>query len=154
MSGLTTMGTVHTAISLVALAAAIGAFVRHGAISMRTSAGRTYVITTVLTCVTGFFIFERGGFGKPHALGIVTLVVLAVAWLAGAKASFGRASRYIETVGYSLTVFFHMIPAFTETSTRVPAHAPLATGPDDPNLQLAVALAFAAFLVGATVQVM
>ncbi len=36
---------------------------------------------TILTCVTGFGIFQHGGFGKAHMLGIITLVVLAIAWL-------------------------------------------------------------------------
>lgn len=153
MLGLTTMGIIHTAISLVAVAAAFVAFFRDKGIDPRNGLGKTYVITTVLTCLTGFFIFQHGGFGKPHALGIITLVVLAVAWLAGNKKVFGRASAYVETVLYSLTVFFHMIPAFTETSTRLPVGAPWASGPDDPNLQKAVGIAFLVFLIGATAQI-
>jgi hypothetical protein len=46
-----------------------------------------------------------------------------------------------------------MIPAFTETSTRLPVGAPWASGPDDPNLQKAVGIAFLVFLVGATAQI-
>ncbi|MDR6843062.1 hypothetical protein [Pseudoxanthomonas sacheonensis] len=153
MLGLTPMGIVHTAISLVAVAAALIAFFRDKGIDPRNGLGKTYVITTVLTCVTGFFIFQHGGFGKPHALGIITLLVLAVAWVAGNKKVFGRAGPYVETVLYSLTVFFHMIPAFTETSTRLPVGAPWASGPDDPNLQKAVGIAFLVFLIGATAQI-
>ena len=152
MFGLTTLGAVHTAISLIALAAGIAAFVRHGAISLRSRAGQAYVVTTVLTCLTGFGIFQRGGFNEAHVLGIVTLVVLAVAAAAG-RDQFGRFSRYIETVGYSATFFFHMIPAFTETGSRLPVGAPLVSGPDDPNLQAAVGVAFLVFLAGALVQV-
>ena len=154
MLGLTTMGIIHTAISLVAVAAAFIAFFRDKGIDSRNGLGKTYVVATVLTCLTGFFIFQHGGFGKPHALGIITLLVLALAWAAGNGKIFGRASRYVETVLYSLTVFFHMIPAFTETSTRLPAGAPWASGPDDPNLQKAVGLAFLVFLVGATAQIL
>ncbi|RZA29044.1 MAG: hypothetical protein EOP92_38090 [Lysobacteraceae bacterium] len=153
MLGLTTIGILHTAISLVAVGAGLAAFVRDREISPRNTLGKTYVWTTVLTCLTGFFIFQRGGFGEPHILGIVTLLVLALAWTAG-RGSFGRAGRYIETVSYSLTFFFHMIPGFTETSSRLPVGAPLTSGPDDPNLQLAVGAAFVVFLVGATLQVL
>lgn len=152
MLGLTTLGAVHTAISLIALAAGIAAFVRHGAISLRSRAGRIYVVTTVLTCLTGFGIFQRGGFNEAHVLGIVTLVALVVAAAAG-RDRLGRASRYIEAVGYSATFFFHMIPAFTETGSRLPLGAPLVSGPDDPNLQAAVGVAFLVFLIGAFVQV-
>ena len=82
--------------------------------------GKVYIVTTVLTCLTGFGIFQHGGFGKPHMLGIITLVVLGVAWLAGYTGVFGRLAPYIETVSYSATFLFHMIPGITETTTRLP----------------------------------
>ena len=43
---------------------------------------------------------------------------------------FGRLSAYVSVVGYSMTLFFHMIPAITETATRVPPSQPLAAGPE------------------------
>lgn len=154
MLGLTTIGIIHTAISLLAVAAGICAFFRDKEISPRNGLGKTYVWTTVLTCVSGFFIFQHGGFGKPHVLGILTLLVLALAWVAGNTRVFGRLGRYIETVSYSLTFFFHMIPGFTETSTRLPVGAPVFSGPDDPTLQKLIGVVFLAFLCGATLQVM
>jgi len=154
MLGLTTLGAIHTAISLVAVGAGIVGFVRDKEITTRNWAGKTYVIMTVLTCLTGFGIFQHGGFGKPHALGILTLIVLGVAAVAGYTNFFGRLSRYIETVSYSLTFFFHMIPGITETSTRLPVGAPLVSGPDAPELQIATAVLFVVFLIGATLQVM
>jgi uncharacterized membrane protein len=122
--GLTSLGVLHTAISLVAVAAGIVALVRYKEISPRTRTGKVYVIATVLTCLTGFGIFQHGGFGKPHALGIITLVVLGVAALAGNAKTFGRASRYVETISYSATFLFHLIPGITETTTRLPLGAP------------------------------
>ena len=70
--GLTPLGIVHTAISLVAVAAGLVSLFRYREISPATRAGRAYVIATVLTCLTGFGIFQHGGFGKPHVLGVVT----------------------------------------------------------------------------------
>lgn len=154
MLGLTTIGVVHTAISLVAVAAGIYAFFRDKQISPRNGLGKTYLWATVLTCLTGFFIFQHGGFGKPHALGIITLLVLGLAWVAGNTRLFGRVGRYIETVSYSLTFFFHMIPGFTETFTRLPAGAPVFSGPDDPILQKVIGVVFLLFLAGAFLQVM
>jgi len=154
MLGLTSIGVVHTAISLIAVGAGIIALVRDKEISPANAVGKTYIVMTVLTCLTGFFIFQHGGFGKPHVLGIITLVVLGIAAVAGYTNFFGRASRYIETVSYSLTFFFHMIPGFTETSTRLPPGAPLVSGPDAPELQAAVGAAFVVFLIGATLQVL
>ena len=153
MLGLTTLGIVHTAISLVAVAAGLIAFIRDKEITSRNGLGKLYIWTTVLTCLTGFPIMQHGGFGKPHALGLITLMVLAAAALAGQGKLFGRVSRYVEPVGYSATFFFHMIPAFTETATRLPVGAPVAASPEAPGLQAAVGAAFVVFLIGATLQV-
>src|SRR5919108_6127996 len=116
MLGLSTLGVAHTAISLIAVAAGAAAFVRFREIAWRTTAGKIYVVTTVLTCLTGFGIFRNGTFGPPHALGVITLIVLALAVVAERRAIAGKASRYLQTIGYSTTFFFHMIPGFTETS--------------------------------------
>ncbi len=124
MLGLTSLGTIHTAISLIAVVAGLIAFVRDKEISPRNGVGKIYVIATVLTCLTAFGIFQHGGFGKPHALGIITLVVLGVAYVAGYTKLYGRLSPYIETVSYSATFLFQMIPGITETSTRLPLGAP------------------------------
>lgn len=86
-------------------------------------------------------------------LGIITLVVLGVAAMAGNSNLFGHASRYVETISYSATFFFHMIPGITETSTRLPPGAPLVDNPDAPALQAAIGVMFVAFLIGATLQV-
>ncbi|SEA88429.1 hypothetical protein [Variovorax sp. YR216] len=153
--GLTPLGTVHTAISLVAVITGLIALFRFREIAMNTRAGRVYVIATVLTCLTGFGIFQHGGFGKPHALGIVTLVVLAVAWQAGRSNVFGRLSPYVAMVSYSLTFFFHMIPGVTETATRLPLGAPWVADPDaSPVLQAIIGGLFVVFLLGATLQVL
>src|SRR5258708_28904893 len=124
MYGLTPLGLIHTAISLIAVAAGLIALVRDKESSPRNTLGKVYVITTVLVCLTGFGIFQHGGFGKPHALGIITLVVLGVAYVAGYTKFYGRFSPYLETVSYSATFLFHLIPGITETTTRLPPGAP------------------------------
>ncbi|HWK05861.1 MAG TPA: hypothetical protein VNS58_19605 [Puia sp.] len=156
MSALTTLGVIHTAISLVAVASgAIALIIRDHEISWNTGVGKTYALATILTCVTGFGIFHHGGFGKAHVLGIITLVVLIIAFLSGNKTRlFGRYSPYVETVSYSLTFFFHLIPGITETTTRLPVAAPLASGPNDPHIQAAIGVCFLLFLAGVTVQVL
>jgi len=105
MSGLTQLGAFHTAISLVAVIAGVIAFFRYRAISLRKTTGKIYVVMTVITCITGFGIFQHGGFGKPHVLGIIMLVVLGVAAVAGYTRLFGRLSAYVETISYSMTFF-------------------------------------------------
>jgi len=149
--GLTYLGVVHTLISLVALVAGAWALARDKSINPDGGLGKTYVWATALTCLTGFGIFRHGGFGPPHMLGIITLLVLALAAVAW-RGKLGAASAYVATASYSLTFFFHLIPGFTETFTRLPAGAPLFTGPDDPRLQKLIGVVFVIFLVGVTVQ--
>ena len=153
MFGLTPLGTIHTAISLVALVAGVIALVRDKEIVARSTLGKTYIWATVLTCLTGFGIFQHGGFGKPHALGVITLLVLALAVFASRTTLFGRASRYVEVISYTMTFFFHLVPGFTETFTRLPAGAPLFANPDDPALQKTIGVVFVLVLVGIGLQV-
>jgi len=140
MFGLTTLGIFHTAISLVAVGAGLIALLRDRQITLNNTIGKTYVILTAITALTGFGIFQHGGFGKPHVLGIMTLVVLAVAIVA-------------ETLACTTTLFFHMIPGITETATRLPLGAPLAAGPDAPLVQRTVGVALVLFLIVGTLQV-
>jgi uncharacterized membrane protein len=152
MLGLTSLGIVHTAISLVAVATGVMAFSRYKEIPAQSTLGKVYVLTTILTCLTGFGIFQHGGFGKPHALGIVTLLMLGAAWVAGRTLLLGRASPYVETVSYSATFLFHMIPGITETSTRLPSGAPWLANAEAPELKAATGVLFALFLAGAALQ--
>lgn len=151
MFGLTPLGILHTLISLVAVAAGAFALIRDGKISWRNGTGKIYVITTIITCLTGFGIFQHGGFGKPHALGVITLLALGVVYAANRK-RFGKTSPYVETIGYSLTFFFHIVPAITESATRLPLDAPLASTPEDPRIKLAIGICFVLFLIGALFQ--
>ena len=153
MFGLTPLGVIHTAVSLVAVAAGVIAFLRDGRITPANTTGKVYVIATIVTCVTALFIFQHGGFGKPHALAIITLVVLGIAAVAGRSSLFGRASAYVETISYTATFLFHMIPAITETSTRLPLGAPLLPSADAPELKTATGVLLALFLLGVAWQV-
>jgi hypothetical protein len=153
MFGLTQLGVVHTAISLIAVAAGIIAFFRYGRIPPDLTVGKVYIWTTVLTCLTGFGIFQHGGFGNAHVVGIITLVVLAIAWVAGRTSLFGGASPYVETICYTATFLFHMIPAVTETTTRLPLGAPLLPNAEAPELKTAAGVLFLLFLAGAAWQV-
>ncbi|MES2707809.1 MAG: hypothetical protein V4726_14550 [Verrucomicrobiota bacterium] len=153
MLGLTNLGVIHTAISLVAVGSGLLALIRDREISPKNRTGKIYIVTTVLTCVTGFGIFQHGGFGKPHVLGLITLLVLLAARLTRKHRWFGEASRSVETVCYSATFFFHFIPAVTETTTRLPVGAPLIADRDGPELQAIAGIMFLLFLAGAWLQV-
>jgi len=153
MFGLSSLGLVHTAFGLVAVVCGYTMLLRFGRLGADLQFGKTYIATTAITCLTGFGIFMHGGFNIAHALGIVTLVVLAAAVVAGRARDTVRVAPYVETVGLTLTLFFHMIPGTTETFTRFPIGAPLFAGPEDPALQKVIGLFLLAFLVVIALQV-
>src|SRR5438876_901082 len=70
------------------------------------------------------------------------------AWMSGETSFCG------ETLSYSATFPFHLIPGITETTTRLPLGAPLLPNADAPALQAATAVLLVAFLIGATLQVL
>lgn len=134
MAALTSLGIVHTAISVVALAAGLVAVVRDHGIRPDNRVGQTFLWGTLASAVTGLFIYQHGGFGKPHVLSITTIVFLVVGAIAYRTTAFGAASRYVQAVLWSMCVFFHFIPGFTETGTRLPSAKPWFTSPEDPLL--------------------
>jgi uncharacterized membrane protein len=152
--GLTPLGTFHTAISLIAVVAGFVALAREREISTRSAAGLVFFGGTVVSCLTAFGIFQRGGFGVPHVFAIVTLVVLATALAAERARTFGRLSRYVATMGYSFALFLHFVPASVETLTRLPAGAPYLAHPEDPKAQPILGFFLLLFVIGATLQVL
>src|SRR5262245_60737859 len=144
--GLSSLGLIHTAISLVALVTGFILIVRDRSISPEARLGPTYLFATLLTAATALGIFRHGGFGPPHALAVLTLAALAAGWAASYMRIFGRAAPYVEAVCYSATYLFHLIPGFTETLTRLPAGAPIAASDQAPILQAIDATLLALFL--------
>src|SRR5499426_2979423 len=147
MLGLSTLGLIHTAISLVALVTGFILIVRDRSISPSARFGPTYLLATLLTAATALGIFRHGGFGPPHALAILTLAALAAGWAASYMRIFGRAAPYVEAVCYSATYLFHLVPGFTETLTRLPVGAPIAASDQAPILQTIDVTLLVLFLV-------
>ena len=83
----------------------------------------------------------------------MTVLVLAVAALAGKTRVFGRTSAYVETVSYSATVLLLMIPTVTETLTRVPPSAPWVASPEAPVFPPLYSVLLVLFLIGVSLQV-
>ena len=153
MLGLTPFGAFHTAIGLVAVVCGFIALARDKQISAETRLGQVYLVTTLATAVTALGIFHHGGFGPPHVVALLTIVALGVGTAAGRSRLFGRASRYVHAISYSSTILFHLIPAVTESSTRLPPGAPLVASPDAHVLQTVALVLLAGFLVGVALQV-
>jgi len=125
--GLTALGVIHTAISLVALASGFWAIARDKEILPANRLGRIYLAATVITAATALGIYRHGGFRIGHQFAVLTLVVVAIGTLAAATSLFGRGSRYVQATCYSSTLLLHMITGAAETLTCLPPGAPLVT---------------------------
>ncbi len=131
----TTLGWVHTLLSLVALASGIAALASRGEITADTGLGKTYLVTTALTALTAFGIFRHGGFGPGHILAILALLAIGAGLYLGRNAVAGSWRQVGSSVAISFTLLCHLIPGATETLTRIPAGHPFADSPQSPALR-------------------
>lgn len=150
--GLTTLGVIHTLISLVAVVCGYWAMARDRQVVPGNALGRTYLVSTALTAITGLFIFQHGGFGPPHVLSILTLLALAVGCTAAYGGVFGRWSRYVQAAAFTTTLFFHMVPGVTETLTRLPLSKPLLPNAEAPELKAITGVLLLIYLAGLALQ--
>lgn len=152
MAGLSTLGAVHTAIALVGFGAGVAALLRDYEIRFDNAIGKFYSAMTFVAAFTGLFIFNHGGFGPPQVLSILTILTLLVAALASTTQLFGRASGHVEMVGFTTTILFHLIPAFTESLIRLPVGAPWLASPEAPEFKAIYGALFVLYGIGLTLQ--
>jgi hypothetical protein len=134
----------HVVISLVGIAS--GLVVLCDMLGGRVRGGWTaaFLVTTILTSVTGF-MFPFQGVGPPHVIGVISLVLLtlAVAGLYGKRLAGPWRWIYVVTAVTSLylNVFVGVVQAFE----KVPFLTPLAPTQSEPPfavVQLAVLVLF------------
>lgn len=126
MFGLSALGIVHTVLSLIAMACGIWSLVRRKEILLENLPGKIYLITTALTALSAFGLFNfNGKFGVGHGLTVLTLLAIAAGTMVAVTGIFGRWTRLLQALFYSTTLLFHVVPGITETLTRLPLGHPL-----------------------------
>ena len=143
---LATFTTVHVLISLVGLVA--GLIVLFGMVSDRQMPGWTalFLLTTVLTSVTGFF-FPVTGILPSHVVGIISLCVLAFALVGIYAKHLAGSWRWIYVVSAVTALYLNSFVAVVQSFQKVSFLQPLAPTQAEPPFviaQLAVMLFFAA----------
>ncbi len=135
MFGLSTLGFVHTALSLIALAT--GLVVVVGLVAGRRLDGwiAVYFVTAVLTDATGFALPRD--FDIVHWLGLAMAAALLAAILA--RYAFGMAGRWRAVFAVATVASVHVLVFFTigEAFLRIPALKPLAPTLTEPPFVLA-----------------
>ena len=123
---------IHVLISLVGIFT--GFFVLFGMLKGERLDGWTkwFLITTVLTSVTGFF-FPFHGFTAAHGVGIISLLVLAVAIFARYPRQLAGHWRWIYVVTAVIALHFNVFVGVVQAFLKVPAlHAMAPTQTEQP----------------------
>jgi phosphatidylglycerophosphate synthase len=146
------LGIIHTAISILAIFAALYALLRDGKISPSNGRGKLYILLTVIACITGLPIMRTGHPTAGHSLAVIILIVLPIAYFATSFKFLGKSAAYLQVFLMSLTLFFSFIPAVVETLTRLPISHPIADGPNSPIIQMGLLTLVVLFTVGVLYQ--
>lgn len=129
---ISTLGAIHTAISLVPLLAGIHSLARYRRIDTATGSGKIYLAGLTLSVLTSFGLSSTGGLNPGHVLGIVALFAAFGGLLAPRLDFLGRLRPYLSAFGLSFSFLLLLVPGTNETLTRLPPAHPLANGPQSP----------------------
>lgn len=145
---LSTLGIIHTALSLIPLCIGGYAFCRLGRIPPRGALGDTYWYAMLGSVLSAFGLSSSGGFNSGHAIGLLALAVILLGRRAMQLLQLGLLRAYLETACMSFSFLLLTIPGLNESLSRLPPSAPIGNGPDSPEVKLAMLVALLLFLVG------
>ena len=136
----------HVIISLIGIFS--GLVVLFGLLSAKHLDGWTkwFLITTVLTSVTGFF-FPFHGFTPAIGVGIISLLVLAVAIYARYPRQLAGHWRWIYVVSAVIALYFNVFVAIVQAFEKVPALKVMAPTQTEPPFKLTQLVVLALFVV-------
>jgi hypothetical protein len=142
----------HVAISLVAIVS--GLVVLAGMLRARRLPGWTalFLATTVLTSVTGF-MFPINGLTPAIVVGLISVVILAIALMALYLKYLSGAWRWIYVVTALMALYFNVFVLIVQSFQKVPALQKLAPTQSEPPFQIAQGVTLAAVLIPGTLAV-
>jgi len=140
-----TFTTLHVVISLIAIVS--GAIVLFGMLGDKRPDGWTalFLATTVLTSVTGFF-FHSASFGPPQVVGVISLVILAVAIPALYAFHLAGIWRLVYIVGAVMALYLNVFVAVVQAFQKLSFLQPLAPTQSEPPFLVAQLVVLAMFV--------
>ena len=143
---ISTFTLVHVVISLVGIFA--GLVVVFGMLGSNKLEGWTaiFLATTVLTSVTGFF-FPFDKILPSHIVGIISLVVLAIAILALHALHLAGPWRWIYVVSAVFALYLNVFVGVVQAFQKLPLLASLAPTQSEPPFLIAQAVVLVIFVV-------
>jgi hypothetical protein len=141
-----TFTVVHVVISLIAIASGIGVLLGMFGSSRLTGLTALFLLTTVLTSVTGF-LFPLSGFTPAVGVGILSLVVLALALLGLYVFRLAGAWRWIYVVTAIVALYLNCFVAVVQAFQKLSFLQPLAPTQSEPPFQIAQGVLLLLFIV-------
>ena len=145
-SNLSPYTKLHVVISLIGIVS--GLVVMFGLLSSRKFNGWTalFLISTVLTSVTGLF-FPFNGVTPGIVLAIISLVLLAVAIVARYARHLSGAWRWIYVVTAMISLYLNVFVLVAQLFQKVPALKALAPTQSEPPFAITQLVVLAMFLL-------
>lgn len=147
---LETFTYLHVSISLIAIFAGLVVVIGMiGGTAFRLVAA-LFLITTALTSITGFF-FPFKGVTPAIVLGILSLIVLAVAVIAKSKGETNSAWRGTYVISSVVALYFNFFVLIVQSFEKVPSLHVLAPTQSELPFKIAQLLTLLLFILLATI---
>ncbi len=145
--GLPPLTFIHTAISLIGVATGLVVLIFGLLASQRLARWTSWFLaTTVLTSVTGFFL-PAAHFMPSHAVGILSLLVLALALFALYTKHLEGGWRRTYVITAVIALYLNVFVLVAQLFAKVPALKELAPTQTEPPFKLAQGVVLVAFIV-------
>ena len=114
MPAITLMGWFHTICGILSILIVLYVLFKYKLISFKQQLSKVYLFLTFITAFSSLLIYNQGGFGIAHFLGVLTLLAVIFGVLVEKTLMLGWVSKYFYTLCYTSTFLFHMILAITD----------------------------------------
>ncbi len=104
----------------------------------------TFLITTIATSVTGFMFPSK--FGPPDVIGVISLVILAVALAALYGYKLQGRWRWVYIMSAAIALYLNVFVAVVQTFQKVPFFHSLAPTQAEPPFAIAQGIVLLAFI--------
>jgi hypothetical protein len=136
---------IHVVLSLIGIVS--GLIVLYGLLTGKPfgSGAALFLGTTILTSVTGFLL-PPFGFDPPRAVGLISLVLLAVALAAFYAFHLAGAWRWVYIVTATTALYLNVFVGVIQAFQKLPLLQPLAPTQSEPPFVVAQAVVLLVFI--------
>ena len=132
MPEITLTGWFHTVLGIASIILGLYSFFSFKLLSWNNIASRIYLVLTFITAVTALSIYNQGGFGIAHVMGVLAVLAVFCGIYVEKTRVLGYLSTYFYTLCFTSTFLFHSLPAAADTLRRLPVGNPFAESLFDP----------------------